>query len=115
MAMHEVSLIEDVIALVEQERATQPFDQVRLIRLELGALGCVEPEALCFCFDAVAQGTIAEGARLEIETIPGQGWCPDCRRAAPLAERFAACPLCAGARMRVTAGDGLRLAEMEVE
>jgi hydrogenase nickel incorporation protein HypA/HybF len=113
--MHEMSLIEDVIGLVEQERAKQAFDRVRLIRLELGALGCVEPQALRFCFDAVAQGTIAEGARLDIQMVAGQGWCPDCRLAAPLAERFSACPRCDGARMRITAGDGLRLAEMEVE
>ncbi len=106
--------MEDVIALIEQERATQAFDQVRLIRLELGALGCVESDALRFCFDAVAQGTIAQGAQLEIEMVPGQGWCPDCRRAAALAERLSACPHCAGARMRITAGDGLRLAELEV-
>jgi hydrogenase nickel incorporation protein HypA/HybF len=113
--MHEVSLIESVIALVERERAKQVFARVNVIRLQVGALGHAEPEALRFCFDAVASGTIAEGSRLEIELIPGEGWCADCRHAVPLVERFGVCPVCAGAGVRMTSGDVLRLAEMEVE
>jgi len=113
--MHEVSLIEDVIALIEQERARQAFGRVTVIRLEVGALGHVEPDALRFCFDAVTTGTIAQGSRLEIELIPGEGWCADCRNTAPLDDRFGACPVCAGSRVSITGGDALRLAEMEVE
>jgi len=113
--MHEVSLIENVLGLVEQERRKQAFARVSVIRLRVGVLGCAEPEALRFCFDAVAAGTIAEGARLEIEPVCGEGWCADCRSTVPLAERFGACPLCDGAHVRMTAGDALSLAEMEVE
>jgi len=113
--MHEVSLIENVIAMVQQEQAKHAFARVNLIRLKVGALGHAEPDALRFCFDAVATGTIAEGSRLEIEIIPGEGWCADCRCAVPLDERFGACPVCAGGRVRMTGGDDLRLAEMEVE
>jgi hydrogenase nickel incorporation protein HypA/HybF len=113
--MHEVSLIEGVIALVEQERARQIFVRVNLIRLEVGALGPADPEALRFCFDAVSAGTIAQGSSLEIEIIPGEGWCADCRDNVPIDERFGACPVCAGWRVSTTGGDVLRLAEMEVE
>jgi len=113
--MHEVTLIENVIALVEQERRRQTFARVNMIRLKVGALGHAEPEALRFCFDAVTAGTIAEGARLEIEMVPGEGWCADCRCTVPLGERFGACPKCAGDHVRMTGGDALRLAEMEVE
>ena len=88
MAMHEVSLIENVLALVEQERAHQAFARVNTIRLKVGALGCADPEALRFCFGAVTAGTIAEGSRLEIEIIPGEGWCADCGSTVPLAERY---------------------------
>jgi hydrogenase nickel incorporation protein HypA/HybF len=115
MAMHEVSLIENVLALVEQERRKQAFSRVNVIRLRVGVLGCAEPDALRFCFDAVAAGTIAEGALLEIEPVLGEGWCADCHRSVPLAERFGACPVCEGAQVRMTDGDALRLAEMEVE
>ncbi|NPD68187.1 hydrogenase maturation nickel metallochaperone HypA (plasmid) [Lichenicola cladoniae] len=113
--MHEMSLIESVIELVEEERRKQPFSRVRLIRLAVGELGCVEPEALRFCFDAIAHGTIADGALLEIEIVAGEGWCPGCRQTVSLAERFAECPLCANAMVQISAGQDLRLAELEVE
>ncbi len=113
--MHELSLIENVVALVEDQRRKQDFSRVRSIRLRLGALGHAEPEALRFCFDAVTRGTIVDGARLEIDIVPGEGWCASCCRTVPLEERFAACPLCGNAPVRMTAGDELRVAEMEVE
>ena len=112
--MHEVSLIENVIALVEQERSKEAFARVFMIRLKLGALGHAEPEALRFCFDAVTSGTIAEGSGLEIEIVPGEGWCPDCLSTVPLAQRFDACPVCHGSEVKMTAGDDLRMVEMEV-
>jgi hydrogenase nickel incorporation protein HypA/HybF len=113
--MHEMSLVESVLAVVEDERRKQPFSRVRMIRLAIGALGHAEPEALRFCFEAATNGTIAEGARLEIETIAGEGWCPRCRQAVPLPEQFAACPSCGEHQVRMTAGVELRVAEMEVE
>jgi hydrogenase nickel incorporation protein HypA/HybF len=113
--MHEVSLIESVIGLVEQERRKQAFGRVNAIRLQVGALSCADPDALRFCFDAVARGTIAEGARLEIDTVPGTGWCAMCQRAMLLEERFSVCPICGSQSVRMTGGDALRLAEMEVE
>jgi hydrogenase nickel incorporation protein HypA/HybF len=113
--VHEVSLIESVVALVEAERRKQGFDRVRVIRLQVGALGCAEPEALRFCFDAVIRGTAAEGAALEIDLVAGVGWCAVCRDTMPMAERFAACPICDSAPLRLTAGCDLRLSELEVE
>ncbi len=113
--VHEVSLIEGMLALVEDERRRQDFSRVRTICVHVGALGHVEPDALRFCFDVVARGTIADGAQLKIVTIPGEGRCSGCHRIVPLEERFAACPLCGNARVWMTAGDELRLAELEVE
>jgi hydrogenase nickel incorporation protein HypA/HybF len=113
--MHEVSLIESVVALVEDERRKQEFSRVRVIRLAVGVLGHAEPAALRFCFDVVTRGTIAGGARLEIEQVLGEGWCPSCRQTVSLHERFAACPVCGAAQVTMTAGGELRLSELEVE
>jgi hydrogenase nickel incorporation protein HypA/HybF len=113
--MHEVSLIESVVALVEDERKRQNFARVNMIRLRVGALGHAEPDALRFCFDAVIRGTVADGARLEIEMVPGEGECFDCGQCVRMDDRFAACPLCGNTRVRITTGDELRLTELEVE
>jgi hydrogenase nickel incorporation protein HypA/HybF len=113
--MHEMSLIESVVALVEDERRKQAFSRVRMIRLAVGVLGHAEPAALHFCFDVVTRGTIADGARLEIERVLGEGWCSSCRQTVSLQQRFAACPACGDAQVTMTAGGELRLSELEVE
>lgn len=113
--MHEMSLCEGVVALVEDEAGRQGFSRVKTVVLEIGVLGHVAPEAMEFCFDAVSRGTIAEGARLSIERVPGAGWCLDCEKTVPLAERFGACPACGRHRVQMTAGDELRVRELEVE
>jgi hydrogenase nickel incorporation protein HypA/HybF len=113
--MHEVSLVESILGMIEDERRKQAFGRVRVIRLHIGALSCVEPHALKFCFEAVASGTIAEGAALDIETIAGVGVCVRCDRSVPMTELFDACPLCGYGTLHITAGKDLRLAEMEVD
>jgi len=115
LAMHEVSLIESVVAIVVDERRRQKFSRVRSIRLQVGALGHAEPEALRFCFEAVASGTIAEGAKLMIEIIPGAGRCSNCLRHVPMSDRYAPCPCCGNPQVLLIEGGELRVAELEVE
>ncbi|MDC7786998.1 hydrogenase maturation nickel metallochaperone HypA [Rhodoplanes sp. TEM] len=113
--MHEMALSASVIALVEDAARRENFSRARVVVLELGELGHVEPEAMLFCFDAVSRGTVAEGARLDIVRVPGAGWCLDCARTVALSERFGACPDCGGRRVQMTAGDELRVRELEVD
>ena len=107
--------MESIIELVGDEHRKQAFRRVLVIRIKVGTLAAAEPESLCFCFDVIARGTIANGARLEIESVRGTGWCPDCRENVPLAGRYGPCPACGNTRVRITAGDELQLAEIEVE
>jgi hydrogenase nickel incorporation protein HypA/HybF len=113
--MHEMALTESMIGIVEDEARRQRFSRVRAVVLEIGALGCVEPDSMRFCFDAVSRGTVAEGARLDIVLVAGEGWCLDCETTVTLGERFGACPTCGRHRVQMTAGDELRIREMEVE
>ncbi|MCC2107537.1 MAG: hydrogenase maturation nickel metallochaperone HypA [Hyphomicrobiales bacterium] len=113
--MHEMALTESIVDILQEEARRRAFSRVTLVRLEIGALGHVDPRALVFCFDAVSRGTIADGAALDIVSVPGQGWCFDCEKATPLEERFGACAHCGGRRVQMTGGDEMRVKEMEVE
>ena len=113
--MHEMSLAESVLQIIEDTARAQQFKQVRSVVLEIGALAGVEPEAMRFCFDAVTRGTMAEGAQLDIVETAGRGWCLDCEKTVPLAEQFALCPECGGGRVQVTGGSEMRVKELEVE
>ncbi|OIQ72125.1 hydrogenase/urease nickel incorporation protein HypA [mine drainage metagenome] len=113
--MHEMSLAQAVLQLIEDAAVKDQFSKVTTVWLEIGQLSGVEPEAMAFCFDAVTRDSVAGGARLEIVTLPGQGWCMACAKTLPLAEVFGPCPLCGDYQMQVTGGTEMRVKELEVE
>ncbi|ATQ67065.1 MULTISPECIES: hydrogenase maturation nickel metallochaperone HypA [Methylosinus] len=113
--MHELALTESIVEMIEEESRKQGFTQVRVVRLEIGALSHVEPEAIRFCFEAVARGGVTEGARLEIIATPGEGWCLDCGKIVAVSERFGPCPDCGGYHVQVTGGEDMRVKELEVD
>lgn len=111
--MHEMSLAEGVREIVEDAARDQDFDAVRRLVLEIGELAAVEVEALRFCLEVVLRGTIAEGATVDIEPVPGRGWCPDCGEHVPMAQRYDPCPFCDGLRVEVRSGTELRVKSLE--
>lgn len=113
--MHEMSLAEGIVQLIEDSAAKNAFTRVKTVWLEIGQLAGVEVEAMRFCFDAVTRGGLAEGAQLKIEQTPGRGWCLDCSREIPVAARYEPCPHCGGYRVTVSGGTEMRVRELEVE
>ncbi len=113
--MHELSLAESVLQLIEDAAREQEFAHVKTVRLEIGQLACVEPESLRFAFDVVMRGSIAECARLEIVETAGQGRCEKCEQNFPLVALYEACPACGSYQVSVTGGDAMRVKELEVE
>jgi hydrogenase nickel incorporation protein HypA/HybF len=112
--MHEMSLAEGVLQLVEEAAQAQGFKKTVVIWLEIGQLSGVEVEAMRFCFDAVSRDTVAQGARLEIITMLGSGCCQACGQTSPMAELHGECPHCGSYQMKVMAGTEMRVKELEV-
>jgi hydrogenase nickel incorporation protein HypA/HybF len=113
--MHEMSLAESVLRIIEDEALAQRFRRVRSVTLEIGRLAAVEPEAMRFAFSAVMRDTVADGARLELLVIPGQGCCADCGAVMQMDDPLALCAQCGSGRVHVTGGDRMRVLELEVE
>jgi len=113
--MHELSLAQGIVDIVAEAARAQSFSRIRRIRLAIGALAQVEPDALSFGFDAVSRGTMAEGATLDIERPSGAGYCLGCSGQVELIQRGDPCPACGGFDVMVTGGDDLRVTELEVD
>lgn len=114
--MHEMSLTEGVIRILEEQAATHGFTKVKTVWLEIGDLSQVDPESMLFCFGAIAKGSaIAAEAVAEIIRVPGQAWCLDCAESVAVATRYDPCPKCGGFGLQVTAGGEMRIKELEVE
>ena len=113
--MHEMALAESIVGTLEEQSRQQSYARLKTVWLEIGPFAGVEVEALRFSFDVVANGTLADGARLEIESNPAHAWCLPCGKSVVIAERFDPCPGCGGHQLQVTSGDELRIKELEVD
>lgn len=111
--MHEISLCQALVRLIEEASRREGFERVRRVVVELGVLGHADPRALEFAFDASVRGTCAHGATLEVREIPARAWCLECDGSVAPACRGAACPACGG-HLMLAQGEEMRLAELEV-
>ena len=113
--MHEMSLCESLMQIIEDEAQRQGFGRVIRVRLEIGRLSGVEIEAMRFGFDAVTRDSLADGAELEIIELPGTAWCLPCGCEVEVRQRFDACPQCGSYQLQVVSGDQMQIKDLEVE
>lgn len=93
---------------------TQGAARVLGLRLRVGTMSGVVPEAMTFAFDMVCLGTIAEGARLEIESVPAACWCGKCQAEFECADYVNECPRCHSLSGELRRGRELDLASVEL-
>ena len=110
--MHEMSITQGIIELCEKHSGGR---RVLSVDVEIGELSSVVPDAIEFCFEACSQGTLLEGARINIIRIVGSGHCLDCDADTPLTALFGACQHCGGYQVTVVSGEEMRVREIEVD
>ena len=69
--MHEVSLCESILKIIEKQAEKEKFTRVVRVQLTIGELSGASPESLSFAFPFVAKGTIADGAELAFTHTSG--------------------------------------------
>jgi hydrogenase nickel incorporation protein HypA/HybF len=113
--MHEFSIMQSALnqALCEARRAGAA--RVHEIRLRIGVLSGVVPDALRFAFEVLTPGTTAEGALLTIEDVPARFWCATCDREFVSVNLYAECPDCRHPSGELRAGREMELSSMEVD
>jgi hydrogenase nickel incorporation protein HypA/HybF len=112
--MHELSLAGGILRMVEQARVRDHFNRAAQLRLEAGALACVEPQALRFALAAIAPGTCLEGVEITIAEVPGTAWCTGCVADVEISNRAEPCPRCGDYPLHATGGTELRVLELVV-
>lgn len=114
--MHEVGLLNQALEMALEAAEKEGATKITRMKLRIGALAGVVPEAMAFAFDVVSNGTPAEGGDFEWEEIPVKCRCSQgCPDFAPSDPAIFACPLCGVPSWEVLEGRELHLIEIEVE
>jgi hydrogenase nickel incorporation protein HypA/HybF len=112
--MHELSLMESVRDLALEQAAAHGASRIEVITLRIGSLAGVEPEALRFAREVVLAGTIAAGARLEIDAVPARYHCADCDSPYAAPTGLCECPRCGALGGRLLCGRELQLVSLQL-
>ena len=107
--------MESALTMVVEQAQGAGAQRVLRVRLRIGALSGVVPEALAFAFEALTPGTLAEGAELDIEPVPARFWCAACAREFESDNLFADCPGCQRPSGDLRAGREMELASLEID
>jgi hydrogenase nickel incorporation protein HypA/HybF len=110
--VHELGLCEGVLEAVERRAEGR---RVTRVRVRVGAQHRVVPSAFDQSFALVAQGTVADGAAVDLVTVPVRVRCPDCGHEGEATDALAACPACGGLDLETEGGDELILEAIHVE
>ncbi|MHB8171680.1 MAG: hydrogenase maturation nickel metallochaperone HypA [Thermincolia bacterium] len=113
--MHEMSLMTSIFNILNRHLEDYPGVKVKIVTLRIGSMTNAVPEVLEFCFSAFAEGTAAEGARLEIIHVPLKVKCRDCQQESEPLEHHFQCPSCGSLAVDIIQGRELALESMEVE
>ncbi|HLI25179.1 MAG TPA: hydrogenase maturation nickel metallochaperone HypA [Acidimicrobiales bacterium] len=108
--MHELGLCSDVVAAVERRAGQRP---VARVRIRVGRLHHVHPEAFEQSFALAAAGGVAAGAVAELVVVPVTARCPACGLTAESDEVLPACPTCGAVGLQPLGGDELILEAIE--
>ena len=73
--MHEVSIAENIIEIIKAEMPKYDMTEIESIKVRIGDMSQVVPDALIFSFELLSKGTPFENAKIIIETAPTKGRC----------------------------------------
>ncbi len=112
--MHELSLC---TALIEQvENIVRQHDAVGVdtIVLRVGPLSGIEAPLLEHAYPVAAAGTVAENARLIIESMPVRVRCSQCGAESEVEPNRLLCAMCGDFRTNLISGDEMLLTSVEI-
>ena len=113
--MHELSIARSVVEVAVETVRGAGATKATAVRVRIGALAGVAPEALAFCYEVVARGTPLEGSRLGVEVVSVVLHCPTCDADATVADVCRlVCPACGTPTADVRGGRELEVESVEV-
>ncbi|MGI9643762.1 MAG: hydrogenase maturation nickel metallochaperone HypA [Ilumatobacteraceae bacterium] len=113
--MHELSVALRIREVLETELAGDGVE-VDLVRIEVGALANIVPEALEFAWPhAVSDSTLLGASKIEIDWVEARLRCADCSATHTTPNLTSLrCPVCRSGRVEVIEGEQMDIIDVDV-
>ena len=111
--MHEIAIVSSLFEIINRKVEEHRIETISRVCLKVGELTAVEPMTLTACFEVLAEGTVAQGAELVIETVPVMGLCGACGTSFRVVKYDFICPCCRSDSVSVVSGQELYIESLE--
>lgn len=112
--MHELAVCQALIEQVEGIARERLAQRVDTICVSIGPLSGVEPRLLEQAFPVASAGTVADGARLELDCLPVRVSCQQCDQVTDALPSRLVCGNCGDWHTELVSGDELILSRVEL-
>jgi len=113
--MHELAVTQSILDISMRHAQKADAKRVTDINLVIGQFSSIVDDSIQFYLDIIANGTIAQGATLHFNRIPGEMTCGNCGHTFRPSDKTFACPSCDSGLVRITKGDEFRVESIDVE
>lgn len=108
--MHELGLCTSIVDAIEKRAGDRP---VAHVRVRVGKLHHVHPEAFEQSFMVAAMGTVAEDAEADLVLLPVRAGCCSCEASWDCDDVPIVCPACGSVDLELLGGEELVLESIE--
>ena len=102
--MHELSIVEALLETIVPKAEEAGAKKILEVNFHIGEMSGIVPSCIEDYFALASKGTIAEGAKLNLKTVPVKIVCEGCGFEGIPDKNNYCCPSCGGFQIRLTAG-----------
>jgi hydrogenase nickel incorporation protein HypA/HybF len=113
--MHELAVTQSILDICLRHADAGHASKITDINLVIGQFSSIVDDSVQFYWDMIADGTIAKGAVLHFNRIPGEMTCRTCGHVFQPTDRDFVCPSCGSLAVRITRGEEFRVESIDVE
>jgi hydrogenase nickel incorporation protein HypA/HybF len=109
---HEGGIAQDILKKILSEAKRRGLSKVKLAKVIVGEANLAQPDNIKFSFESISQGTIAQGAKLDIRLTKLKARCSSCKSEYDLSASLS-CPHCKGKEIDIFSGQELLVESVE--
>ena len=111
--MHELSLIKNLLSLLDKEIASADVKDVKVIYLEVGRLRYIVEEIMQSAFKHIPKHDKLKNAELKLEVLPVKLLCKDCNKESQIDDNVFKCLHCNSNNVDILSGKEFILKSIE--
>lgn len=113
--MHEFSLAQNIIEIVEETARANRVKKISEVVLEIGTLSGVELPALDMALESLVPGSILEGTEIKKDIIKAVAICKHCGKKYTPDDYLSLCPECGNYGAEILKGKELKVRSIIAE